>query len=70
MNRIQVSSSNISSIGYDSLTFVLEIEFTSGGIYQYIGVPQAVYSSLMAANSHGSYFAAHIKDVYRTVKTN
>ena len=40
MNRKPVRSSNISSIGYDSESKTLEIEFHSGGVYQYFNVPE------------------------------
>ena len=61
MNRTSVSSSNLASVGYDSSTQVLEIEFLHGGIYQYSGVPSSVYAGLMAASSHGSYFDQNVK---------
>jgi hypothetical protein len=61
MQRTPVTSSNLKSVGYDPDTRTLEIEFHSGGIYQYSGVPEAVYSGLMSASSHGSYFDSHIK---------
>lgn len=61
MDRTRVSSSNLASVGYDPNTRMLEIEFHSGGIYQYSNVPAYVYSSLMSASSHGSYFDAHVK---------
>jgi hypothetical protein len=59
---IPVSSSNLSAVGYES--GVLYVSFNSGGLYSYSGVPEAVYRALMAASSHGSYFAAHIKNAY------
>jgi hypothetical protein len=65
MQRTPVSSSNLRSVGYDATSQTLEIEFHSGGIYQYFGVPANIYQGLMAAGSHGKYFHAHIKDVYR-----
>lgn len=61
MVREQVSSSNLASIGYDPATQILEIEFLSGRVYQYYGVPAALYEGLMAASSHGSYFNQFIK---------
>lgn len=61
MNRTPVSSSNLRSIGYDSGTGTLEVEFLNGGIYSYSGIPATAYAGLMAASSHGSYFDAHIK---------
>jgi hypothetical protein len=65
MNRQPVSSSNLCSVGYDSSTNTLEIEFNTGSVYQYHGVSPAVYQGLMNAPSHGRYFHAHIKGVYR-----
>jgi hypothetical protein len=64
MNRQPVSSSNLRSVGYDSAAQVLEIEFHSGGIYQYTGVPTSIHNALMQAGSKGSYFHDHIKDRY------
>ena len=61
MERIPVESSNLSSVGYDSASSVLEIEFKSGGIYQYSGVPQNVYDGLMNAVSKGKYFHQYIE---------
>ena len=64
MNRTPVDSSNLKSVGYDSQRKVLEIEFHSGGIYQYFGVPLAVYNGLMQASSHGEYHAEYIKESF------
>lgn len=61
MDRIRVSSSNLASVGYETSTGTLEIEFINRGIYQYFNVPAYVHSGLMSASSHGSYFDAHIK---------
>lgn len=61
MDRKNVSSSNIASIGYDSMSQVLEVEFLSGAVYQYYDVPKALYEGLMAADSHGKFLAEHIK---------
>ena len=68
MIRQSVSSSDIRSIGYVSKSQTLEIEFHSGGIYQYFNVPESIYNALMSASSHGSYFHRHIKDRYRWTK--
>ena len=62
MNMIPVSSSNISSIGYDGTN--LYVLFYSGGLYEYSNVPQSVYNGLMSASSHGSYLANYIKGYY------
>ncbi|MQB43194.1 KTSC domain-containing protein [Rhizobium sp. ICMP 5592] len=68
MQRQAVSSSNIASVGYNSRSQTLEIEFHSGGLYEYYDVPESVYDDLMAAGSHGTYFHEHIKDKYRFSK--
>lgn len=62
MHMIPVSSSNISSIGYENET--LYVSFHHGGLYAYTGVPEFVYHELMSAVSHGKYLAARIKGVY------
>ncbi len=65
MKREYVSSSNISSIGYDENASILEIEFSDGIIYQYFGVSSQVFVSLKTACSIGSYFHKHIKQNYQ-----
>jgi hypothetical protein len=64
MQHIQVSSSNLKTVGYDSSSEILEIEFHSGGIYQYYKVPISIYNSLMKELSHGKFFHAYIKDFF------
>ena len=61
MDRVQVSSSNILSIGYDPSTQVLEVEFISGAVYQYFNVPEAEFESFLNAESKGRYLNANIK---------
>ncbi|MBI5374534.1 MAG: KTSC domain-containing protein [Candidatus Schekmanbacteria bacterium] len=61
MNRTPVSSSNLASVGYDPVNFILEIEFHNGGIYQYFNVPESEFNGLMGAESHGKYFDGYIK---------
>jgi hypothetical protein len=71
MNRVPVSSSNLASVGYAAESKTLEIEFQNGSIYQYFNVPKNIYSGLMSAASHGSYFDAYIKKggfAYKQVK--
>lgn len=61
MERISVQSSNLASVGYDSASHTLEIEFHHGGVYQYFNVPESVYDGLMSASSHGQYFDRNVK---------
>jgi hypothetical protein len=68
MERVPVSSTNIASIGYDPSTQILEVEFLSGGIYQYFGVPDYIYESFLNAGSKGSFFHEQIRNVYAYVR--
>ncbi len=49
VERTPVHSSALRSVGNDQEQRVLEIEFTSGAVYQYFDVPPEVYRGLMAA---------------------
>ncbi len=62
-----VSSSNISSVGYDADTQTLVVTFNSGRTYRYGGVPESEYTNMLNANSVGSYFANSIKNFFRVV---
>ena len=57
-----VSSSNISSVGYED--GILEVHFHSGGVYQFDNVPRSVYESLLTAPSKGKFFHKYIENVY------
>lgn len=70
MQRQNVTSSDISSIGYDEENFILEIEFNKWWIYQYSSVPLSEYQGLMSASSQGKYFYANIKNVYSYSKVS
>jgi len=65
MERRAVQSSDLRSVGYDPQGEVLEIEFHSGGVCQYLGVPEPIYAALIQAGSKGTYFHSHIKDRFR-----
>lgn len=64
MERIPVASSVIASVGYDATAQTLEVEFTSGSVYRYLGVPEQTYRALMAAESKGKCFNRHIRDSF------
>ncbi|HEY9005329.1 KTSC domain-containing protein [Ohtaekwangia sp.] len=64
MLRTRVKSSGLASIGYDEEHEILEVEFTSGEVYQYLRVPMEVHEALMSAESHGTYFSKHIRPFY------
>jgi len=64
MNRDQVSSTNIRSIGYDAGTQTLEVEFLSGSVYQYYGVSGVLHEEMMRAASKGRFLNQYIKNAY------
>ncbi len=61
MIRRRLVSSMMTSVGYNPTCRVLEIEFTSGAVYQYVDVPIEVYRDLLDASSHGHFFSSHIR---------
>lgn len=64
MERETVDSSTILSVGYDKATETLEIEFKSGGVYQYYNVPEMVFEQLMQSGSKGKFHHAQIKNAF------
>jgi len=68
MNYIQVSSSNVSSIGYENGT--LEVKFLNGRIYQYHGVSESIYKTLLSGVSVGSYLAKYVYGKYSETRIN
>jgi lysyl-tRNA synthetase class 2 len=68
MRREAVESTTMKSVGYESKSKVLEIEFGSGVVYQYLEVPKKVYEGLRRAESKGQYFNGEIRDEYEFVR--
>ena len=64
MEKQRVSSSTVISIGYDGPTQTLEIEFGSGRVYQYYGVPDRMHTDIMQAPSKGQFFNTYIRNAY------
>ena len=56
MNEVRVESTTLRALSYDGSRRILKLEFCSGAIYHYYGVPVAVYEALLGAPSKGSYF--------------
>jgi hypothetical protein len=63
MERKQVDSSTVNSIGYDESLKVLEVEFKKG-LYQYVDVPKEVYDNLIASESIGRFVQQNIVHKY------
>ena len=56
------------SVGYEAGSRILEIEFQSGEVYQYLDVPQKVHGELIDAESKGRYFSSEIRHDYEFVR--
>jgi len=65
MDRKNISSTMIKSIGYDVDTSTLEIEFNSGAVWQYYDFPESDWYQFDGSASQGKYFHASIKGHFR-----
>jgi hypothetical protein len=61
----KVESEAMTDVEYNPASRTLRIRFTDGDWYSYFAVPASVHRALLAADSHGRYFQAHIRDRYR-----
>jgi hypothetical protein len=66
LERHAVKSVILRSVGYDDSTKILEIEFHSGLVYQYLGVPLKVYTDLMRSGEVGKFFSEKVRTQFRT----
>jgi hypothetical protein len=57
-------STAIRRMHYDPLEKVLEVEFTTGAVYEYFGVPQTVYEDFRSSGARGRFFAFHFRDKF------
>lgn len=64
MERHQVISAAIRSIGYDERREMLDIEFRSGLVYRYFDVPEPVFRHFLGADSKGRFHNAHIRGAF------
>ncbi len=53
-------------MGYDDAKKNLEIEFHSGLVFQYSGVPSKVYTDLINSSAVGKYFSEKVRNRFRT----
>lgn len=61
VERLSVKSRILRAVGYDDSTKTLEIEFQTGLVYQYSGVPPKVYADLMRSGEIGKYFSEKVR---------
>ena len=62
MDRKRINASNLRSVGYDPAQQLLEIEFSSGSVYQYSGVSPEVHRRFVNAPSPGSFYQDQIEE--------
>jgi hypothetical protein len=65
--RIQLESTLLKAVSYDSQTALLEVELRDGAVYRYL-VPTRIYDELLQAESKGWYFNRYIRNRFPTSK--
>jgi len=70
MQRQAMESTTMRSAGYDQKDQILEVEFQSGMIYQYLDIPPAIYKEFLESVSKGRYFNSEIRDTYEFVRVD
>jgi hypothetical protein len=61
MTVTAVASTTLTTVAYDQRTEILRLEFRSGAVYDYCGVPWQIHNALLAASSKGAYFNRNIR---------
>lgn len=61
MNRIEVNSTVIGSIGYEEGSSTLEVTFLNGYVYQFYLVPKDMFSRFLEAPSKGAFFDSELR---------
>ena len=59
--RVSVESACIASIAFSLEENVLQLEFRNGLAYEYFGVPVALYTDLLSAQSKGAFVTRFIR---------
>jgi KTSC domain len=49
---ISIQSDNVKAAGYDESTLVMSVQFKSGALYEYYGVPADLWIAFVAAQPH------------------
>ena len=68
MEYMDISSSTIKSVVYNSDTRNLFIRFQTGSSWVYEGVPSLIFDHFMKSESKGQFFAKNIKNVFPAKK--
>ncbi len=54
--RRELTSASLKAVAYNRLLNELMVEFNNGSVYKYSGVPEEVYTNIIAAESAGRSF--------------
>lgn len=65
MERISVESKAVVSVGYDTETQCLEVEFQNGNVYRYEKVPSSVYEWLLRVPNKGGFINRVLEPKYQ-----
>jgi len=68
MMRVELKSTLLNAATYQDQCALLELEFCSGEIYHYVGVPAQTYQELLLAESKGRYFNQQIRPRFTYTK--
>jgi hypothetical protein len=70
MTTVDLQSTLLNAATYRDQSALLELEFGSGVVYRYVGVPEQVYRELVSAESKGRYFNQHIRNRFPYAKVD
>ena len=59
-----LSSTSLRRIVYSEIAASLWVQFSSGAVYRYADVPADVVAKLLAAPSHGGFFATNVRNAF------
>jgi hypothetical protein len=68
MVRVDLQSTSLNAATYQEQRAILELEFQSGAVYRYLGVPEPIYRELLNAESKGRYFNQRIRNRFPYAK--
>jgi len=68
MPRADLNSTLLHAVTYQDQCAVLELEFRSGAVYRYFGIPQQTFEELLRAESKGGYFNSRIRNRFAYAK--
>jgi KTSC domain len=62
MHRTAIAANGIAQVGYEDGSEILEIEFTSGKVFQFFNVPPKMFHQLMDTQFKEFYYQNNIHD--------